>query len=112
MIAVVFEKQDQLIVENKELNEKCDKLENKVKMKTLDEIKRENSALKAMLQSRFEIFIEKKVIVRSTKKKKCKRACKQEYDITSPFAFLCQTGVVYDKARRRASPQRPILVAK
>ncbi|MPC44904.1 hypothetical protein E2C01_038585 [Portunus trituberculatus] len=38
----------------------------------------------------------------SKEKKKCMRACKQECDVTSSFAFLCHTGrVVYGKAGRR-----------
>ncbi|MPC88468.1 hypothetical protein E2C01_083373 [Portunus trituberculatus] len=50
MIAMVIEKHDQLIEENQELREMCDKQE-KVEMKndtkkTLNEIKRENSTLK------------------------------------------------------------------
>ncbi|MPC87864.1 hypothetical protein E2C01_082744 [Portunus trituberculatus] len=56
MIAMVFKKQEQLITENKKLREKCDKLDNKVKMnnemkKILAEIKRENSALKGKCEN-------------------------------------------------------------
>ncbi|MPD02490.1 hypothetical protein E2C01_098077 [Portunus trituberculatus] len=51
MVAVMFEKQDQLITENLELRERCLNFESTVKMnhemkKTLEEIKEKNSALK------------------------------------------------------------------
>ncbi|MPC77896.1 hypothetical protein E2C01_072365 [Portunus trituberculatus] len=51
MVAAMFEKQDQLIAENLELRERCLNLESTVKVNhemknTLEEIKRENSALK------------------------------------------------------------------
>ncbi|MPC33631.1 hypothetical protein E2C01_026986 [Portunus trituberculatus] len=56
MIAVVFNTQEQLIPENKELREKCDMLDNKVKMNNemkeiLGEVKRENSVLKGKCEN-------------------------------------------------------------